>query len=138
MNDKTHLTGLTKAELVRFAEALGEPAYRGRQLFGALQRRRLRTFDEMTDLPKPFRERLSEEALAETLTVESRVPRLGRTSFAMEHRMTAPASRLAPARLIVVAESVLVTYDYAAARPIPLPDWLVEGIERLEGLALRG
>jgi 23S rRNA (adenine2503-C2)-methyltransferase len=57
---------------VRFAEGLGEPAYRGRQLFGALQRRRLRTFDEMTDLPKPFRARLAEGATASTLTVESR------------------------------------------------------------------
>ena len=57
---------------MRFAEGVGEPAYRGRQLFGALQRRRLRTFDEMTDLPKPFRARLAEEATASTLTVESR------------------------------------------------------------------
>jgi 23S rRNA (adenine2503-C2)-methyltransferase len=72
MDKAVHLTGLTKGELERFAEASGEPAYRGRQLFGALQRRRLRTFDEMTDLPKPFRARLSEEATAATLTVESR------------------------------------------------------------------
>ncbi|MDT5269325.1 MAG: rRNA (adenine2503-C2)-methyltransferase [Acidobacteriota bacterium] len=72
MTDKTHLTGLTKAELERFVGELGEPAYRGRQLFGALQRRRLRTFDEMTDLPKPFRARLSETATASTLMVESR------------------------------------------------------------------
>src|ERR687889_358063 len=72
MNDKKHLTGLTKAELERFVEGLGEPAYRGRQLFGALQRRRLRSFEEMTDLPKPFRARLDEAATASTLTVESR------------------------------------------------------------------
>lgn len=72
MTDKTHLTGLTKAELERFVEGLGEPAYRGRQLFGALQRRRLRSFEEMTDLPKSFRARLSEAATASTLTVESR------------------------------------------------------------------
>jgi 23S rRNA (adenine2503-C2)-methyltransferase len=72
MTDKTHLTGLTKAELESFVGGLGEPAYRGRQLFGALQRRRLRTFDEMTDLPKPFRARLSETATASTLAVESR------------------------------------------------------------------
>jgi acyl-CoA thioester hydrolase len=73
----------------------------------------------------------------ETLVVESRVPRLGRTSFPMEHRITAPESRLAPARLVAVAESVLVTYDYAASRPIPMPTWLIEGIERLEGASLR-
>src|ERR687894_846604 len=72
MTDKTHLTGLTKAELERFVEDLGEPAYRGRQLFGALQRRRLRSFEEMTDLPKAFRARLDEAATASTLAVESR------------------------------------------------------------------
>jgi 23S rRNA (adenine2503-C2)-methyltransferase len=72
MNDKTHLTGLTKDELESFAVEHGEPAYRGRQLFAALQRRRLRSFDEMTDLPKSLRERLAEVAAASTLTVESR------------------------------------------------------------------
>jgi 23S rRNA (adenine2503-C2)-methyltransferase len=72
MSDKTHMMGLTRAELERFVEDLGEPAYRGRQLFGALQRRRLRSFDEMTDLPKSFRARLSEAATASSLTVESR------------------------------------------------------------------
>src|ERR1041385_1066181 len=33
----------------------------------------------------------------ETLTVETRVERIGRTSFGMLHRMTAPASRYGPA-----------------------------------------
>jgi 23S rRNA (adenine2503-C2)-methyltransferase len=72
MTNKTHLTGLTKAELERFVGELGEPAYRGRQLFGALQRRRLRSFEEMTDLPKSFRTKLDEVATASTLAVESR------------------------------------------------------------------
>ena len=72
MSDKTHLTGLTRDELERFVEETGEPAYRGRQIFNALQRRRLRAFGEMTDLPKAFREKLSETATASTLTVESR------------------------------------------------------------------
>jgi acyl-CoA thioesterase FadM len=55
----------------------------------------------------------------------------------MEHRITAPGSRYAPARLIAVAESVLVTYDYSAARPIPLPGSLLEGIEAVEGRSFR-
>jgi 23S rRNA (adenine2503-C2)-methyltransferase len=63
---------MTREELERFAEDLGEPAYRGRQIFAALQRRRLRSFDEMTDLSKSFRARLAEKATASTLTVESR------------------------------------------------------------------
>jgi 23S rRNA (adenine2503-C2)-methyltransferase len=68
----THLTGLTREELERFVEARGEPAYRGRQIFAALQRRRLRSFEEMTDLPKDFRARLADTSVASTLTVESR------------------------------------------------------------------
>lgn len=74
----------------------------------------------------------------ETLTVETRVTRLGRTSFGMEHRLTAPDSRYARARLVAIAESVLVAYDYGEARPIPLPADLVAGIERLEGRLLPG
>jgi 23S rRNA (adenine2503-C2)-methyltransferase len=72
MNEKMHLTGLTSDELERFVEGMGEPAYRGRQIFSSLHRRRLRSFDEMTDLPKAFRESLSEVATSSTLTVESR------------------------------------------------------------------
>jgi 23S rRNA (adenine2503-C2)-methyltransferase len=72
MHERLHLTGLSREELARFAETLGEPAYRGRQLFGALQRRRLRSFEEMTDLPKALRARLGEAATASTLTVETR------------------------------------------------------------------
>lgn len=60
------------SELTEFVGTLGEPAYRGRQLFGALQHRRLQSFDEMSDLPKALRERLKETAAASTLTVTSR------------------------------------------------------------------
>ena len=59
-------------EVVTLVEELGEPAYRGRQVFAALQHRRLRSFDEMTDLPKDLRAKLNERAAAATLTVESR------------------------------------------------------------------
>jgi len=72
MNQALHLTGLTESELVEFVESLGEPAYRGRQIFASLHARRLRSFDEMTDLPKNFREKLNELATASTLKVEER------------------------------------------------------------------
>src|SRR5688572_17871268 len=72
MKQGAELTGLSQADLVSFVETLGEPAYRGRQIFAALQHRRLRSFDEMTNLPKELRARLSEVAQAGTLTVESR------------------------------------------------------------------
>lgn len=71
MDTKTNLAGLTEAELVSFVEQAGQPGYRGRQIFGALHNRRLRNFDEITDLPKAFRDSLSQTATASTLTVES-------------------------------------------------------------------
>jgi 23S rRNA (adenine2503-C2)-methyltransferase len=63
---------LTEAELREFVKSLGEPEYRARQIFAALHRRRLRSFDEMTDLPKDLRATLAERATASTLAVESR------------------------------------------------------------------
>jgi 23S rRNA (adenine2503-C2)-methyltransferase len=71
MENAVELTGLNQTELVSFMETLGEPAYRGRQLFAALQHRRLLSFDEITDLPKDLRTRLREVAQAKTLKVES-------------------------------------------------------------------
>ena len=71
MDNAVQLTGLSQPELVAFVETLGEPAYRGRQLFAALQHRRLRSFDEITDLPKELRARLNELSRAATLNVES-------------------------------------------------------------------
>ncbi|MDQ6795745.1 MAG: acyl-CoA thioesterase [Chloroflexota bacterium] len=73
----------------------------------------------------------------ETLAVETRVVRLGKTSFTMEHRITAPDSRYGKARVVATAESVLVTYDYTAGRPIPLPERLVRAVSAFEGLPAR-
>ena len=72
MEKKLHLTELTQAEVSAWAAQMGEAAFRGRQIFAALHNRRLRSWDEMTDLPKSFREKLEERALTTTLTVESR------------------------------------------------------------------
>src|ERR1044072_3156944 len=69
---QVELLGLSMSELVEFVETLGEPAYRGRQIFAALQHRRLRNFDEMSDLPKDFRSRLNEVAKSSSLTIDSR------------------------------------------------------------------
>ena len=70
----------------------------------------------------------------ETLVVETRVVRLGRTSFTMEHRITAPDSRYGNARVVATAESVLVSYDYTVGRPIQLPARLRDAVIAFEGL----
>ena len=69
MDKRTALIGLNQAELIAFMEQIGEPAYRGRQIFKALQHRRLQTFEQMSDLPKALRERLRETATASTLKI---------------------------------------------------------------------
>ncbi len=57
-------------------------------------------------------------AFGEEVTVETRVDRIGRSSFDMRHRMTAGPE----ARLAGDVQTVLVTYDYAEARPMPVPE----------------
>jgi acyl-CoA thioester hydrolase len=54
----------------------------------------------------------------EEVEVETQVDRIGRSSIAMSHRMTVGAG----GRLVGEAQSVLVTYDYEIARPMPVPD----------------
>ena len=91
MADKIHLTGLSVAELESAADEIGEPRYRGRQIFKNLQGRRLLTFAEMTDLPKALREKLSETVDVSTLKVESRyVSEDGTRRFLMKTRDDLP------------------------------------------------
>lgn len=66
------LTGLSQTELSDFAQELGEPSYRGQQLFSAIHQQRVRSFEEITNLPKDLRAKLNERAAIGTLTLESR------------------------------------------------------------------
>ncbi|HEY3120639.1 MAG TPA: 23S rRNA (adenine(2503)-C(2))-methyltransferase RlmN [Vicinamibacteria bacterium] len=60
MTPKPNAFGLDRAALGGAVESLGEPEYRGRQLYGWLYRKRARSFDEMTDLSKAFRRSLAD------------------------------------------------------------------------------
>jgi acyl-CoA thioester hydrolase len=57
-------------------------------------------------------------AFGEQVTVETRIDRIGRSSIEMSHRMTAGDE----GRLVGDVRTVLVTYDYSVARPMPVPD----------------
>ncbi|CAN5851315.1 thioesterase family protein [soil metagenome] len=70
-------------------------------------------------------------AFDDELTVTTRVDRIGRSSVAMSHRMTAGADD----RLVGDVRTVLVTYDYEAAAPIPVPDKWRTRISAHEGRA---
>jgi len=63
---------MSRTELEEFVTSLGEPKYRAQQVFKAIHQRRLRSFDEITDLPKKFREKLVAAADISRLTVESK------------------------------------------------------------------
>lgn len=69
---RIEIPGLNKAELSALVEELGEPIYRSQQIFNAVQRRRVRSFDQITNLPKDFRAKLSERTVISTLRLESR------------------------------------------------------------------
>jgi 23S rRNA (adenine2503-C2)-methyltransferase len=60
--DDRNVLGKGPEELRSFAESLGEPAYRGTQIYHALYAERRFDFPAMTNLPAALRERLTSEA----------------------------------------------------------------------------
>lgn len=57
---RPNLLGATSAELEDFCREVGEPPYRGRQIYAGLYQRRVTSFEHLTDLPKRFRQQLEE------------------------------------------------------------------------------
>ena len=55
----TDIKSMTKQELARFLKELGEPAFRAKQVFTWLHRG-VTSFEDMTNLSKPLREKLAE------------------------------------------------------------------------------
>ena len=69
--EKTELLGLTQDEVREFMVARGEKPYRARQLFDALYRRRITSFDAMTDLPKTLRRVLEDHSVSTRTQIET-------------------------------------------------------------------
>ncbi|MCL6636519.1 MAG: 23S rRNA (adenine(2503)-C(2))-methyltransferase RlmN [Alicyclobacillus sp.] len=61
-----HLYDMRSSELAAWLESLGEPRYRGKQVFQWLYQRRVRSVAEMTNLPKALRQRLADQAVLAT------------------------------------------------------------------------
>jgi 23S rRNA (adenine2503-C2)-methyltransferase len=72
MSDRIHMLGLSRAELEQLAKDAGEPRFRAVQVFKALHQRRLRSFEDISDLPKRLRANLAAKSDISRLTVESR------------------------------------------------------------------
>jgi acyl-CoA thioester hydrolase len=73
---------------------------------------------------------------SETVTVETRATHIGRSSFTLEHRLTACGPGGMP-RLVATSDSVMVRYDYEADRSAPLGEPFIKAIETFEGRPLR-
>jgi acyl-CoA thioester hydrolase len=72
----------------------------------------------------------------QVVTVETRATRIGRSSFTLEHRLTAAVPDGEPT-LVALSESILVRYDYARDAPVPLSADAIGAIEGFEGRRLR-
>ena len=64
----TDIKSMTQQELARFLKELGEPAFRAKQVFTWLHRG-VTSFEDMTNLSKPLREKLAERCLITAPTV---------------------------------------------------------------------
>jgi 23S rRNA (adenine2503-C2)-methyltransferase len=69
--ETTELLGLTQDEACDFMVALDEKPYRARQLYDSIYRRRITSFDAMTDLPKTLRRILAERAVVTRTGIQS-------------------------------------------------------------------
>ncbi len=69
---KPELLGLDLQQLTALAEAAGEPAYRGRQVFEALYRQRVQSVEQITSLPLAFRAALAKEHAVGVPEIEKR------------------------------------------------------------------
>ena len=70
MAEKPDLRSMTEGELSALVERFGERPFRGRQLFRWLHHKGAASLEEMTDLPRAFRECLAEETKLTTLEID--------------------------------------------------------------------
>jgi 23S rRNA (adenine2503-C2)-methyltransferase len=71
-NPQTALLGLDLQQLTAIAQEMGQPSYRGKQLFEALYRQRVCEVEAISTLPKTFREALAGAMTIGAATVEQK------------------------------------------------------------------
>ncbi|KAB3535230.1 23S rRNA (adenine(2503)-C(2))-methyltransferase RlmN [Alkaliphilus pronyensis] len=70
--EKTDLLSLTDEELVDFTKELGEPKFRGEQIFQWIHKG-IKSFDDMSNLSKTLREDLKSKAFITSLKIEKKL-----------------------------------------------------------------
>ncbi len=102
---KTDLKSMTIEEMQDFFATIGEPKFRAKQVFQWLHDKRVKSFDEMTNLSKQLREKLSRETKISNLRIVDKLQsqKDGTTKylFALDNDN--------------VIESVLMRYSYGNA-----------------------
>jgi acyl-CoA thioester hydrolase len=68
----------------------------------------------------------------DTVAIGTRVTRIGRTSFVMEHALVSESQRA----LAAESRSTIVVFDYENNTPVPVPDEVRRKINELEGRPL--
>ncbi len=69
----TDIKSMTLPELEALLSGLGQPKFRGKQLFSWLHEKRVLSFEEMTNLPAALRERLAETCCITALETERKL-----------------------------------------------------------------
>ncbi len=70
MSEKIDIKSLNQKELISFVEALGEKAFRAKQIYQWIHEKHVDSFEEMTNISKKFIERLKEKAYLTSLKKE--------------------------------------------------------------------
>ena len=125
VNNAVYLTFAEAARLAWWSDVTGEPVVREADRDEGLI---------LAEVEVAFR---SPVLFGELVSVETRATRIGRTSLAVEHRLTAGPGG-GPSRVVATIDSVIVRYDYRAERPVPWSPDVVARIEAFEGRPLRG
>ncbi len=72
-NKKKDILSLSLSELEEYIQKLGEKKFRAKQIFCWLHQKRAESFESMSDLSKPLRERLSEECFINYPVIERKL-----------------------------------------------------------------
>lgn len=103
--NKTRICGKTQVELARWLKEMGQPSYRGQQIYEWVYQRGAKSFAEMTNLPQNLRQTLAEQA-------EVGVPAVVRRQVARDKTVKLLLA-LADGQTV---EAVLMQYDLDRSR----------------------